>query len=316
MHQRLLALDIARGLAAGGVLFIHLGNNISISESPLFYSFVKFLYDSNNFLFGANNGLHWGVVVFIVLSGFCIHMPSARQGLQKVNISVYARRRFYRIFPVLIAASLIGLIAHTISNGFSLGAVGDLLINMTMAPSLMLLPELPGNGILITVIAECLLYAAYPICFPKNKIGWFYILVAAVTIHIANFSLLYFAEISPSWLVRNFYAFFLYWWIGAIFAELAFNANGWRPIIPTGGTIIVIVYVIYVLFGNFVHFEHSMVPKTLYLAVMTGFFLYVVSKNGGDLAQIKMLNFIFRPLAKIGEYSYSLYVVHVPILML
>ena len=63
----------------------------------------------------------WGVALFFVLSGFCIHLPQARafsmSPVHKVDWSQFARRRARRLLPThyaaLILSAALGSLAQT-----------------------------------------------------------------------------------------------------------------------------------------------------------------------------------------------------------
>ena len=152
---RLGYLDIVRGLAALTVLMSHL-------ETPPATDVLHDLVSGYNRLFEmllwCNEGLHPGLVIFIVLSGFCIHLPSARKGCESVNLPKYARRRFFRIYPVMVAAMGLGYASLALNGTLPVDTPGNFIANLLVIPAFV--PILPpyGNTILLTVAVECLLY--------------------------------------------------------------------------------------------------------------------------------------------------------------
>ena len=311
MKKRIQSLDIVRGIAAASVLFTHLGNNIS--EASIFHSVVNFLLELQRYLLWCNGGLHWGVVVFIVLSGFCIHMPSAKNGITSIIIPYYGRRRFFRIYPVLTMATLIGLLVYSIENGFNASYLINSILNLSLLSGIIQLQGPFGNEILLTVIVECLLYAIYPFCLPKNKHQWIFLFVVALIIYFLNFGLLSFSVIDPIWIQRNLFSFMLYWWIGAFFAETTFNRE-WNIKLESNFKIVLIIYVVYVLCSNLIDFKGSHIFKSLYLALMTGYLLYwATSIENISNNKFKYRKFLL-PMTELGTYSYSLYVLHRPII--
>jgi len=99
--RRLRSVDVLRGLAALAVLFSHVPHmEQSSSGNRLCFLPLDF---------GAR-----GVVLFFVISGFCIHLGVAQklargQGAS-CNWAAFWRRRFYRLYPPYLAAIGLGIL--------------------------------------------------------------------------------------------------------------------------------------------------------------------------------------------------------------
>jgi len=110
----------------------------------------------------------------------------------------------------------------------------------------------------------------------------------------------------------------LYWWIGAYSAELLFNDKRFdKGAVNLSKYVmyIAVIYLLYIIVGNFVSFKGGHIFKSLWLAVMTGFVVFWVVLFENSLNRKKVsVGTMF--MARIGEYSYSLYVVHAPLLIL
>ncbi len=161
-RTRLYSLDIIRGLAAVSVFLSHLHN--PFQESSLMYYIVDTYQNAFREFIWSNGGLHPGVIVFIVLSGFCIHMSLAKNEkcLNKSYWKYYFRRRFFRIYPVMVAGMILGLIAYTIDKIPSIDLIGNFLANLFLLSAFLPLDAPAGNEILLTVVVECVLYSCYP----------------------------------------------------------------------------------------------------------------------------------------------------------
>jgi peptidoglycan/LPS O-acetylase OafA/YrhL len=96
-NSRLRSVDALRALAALAVVLVHIHG---LSSRPGTESFVPLTYLLE---FGV-----WGVPLFIVLSGFCIHRPAARGASpgrpQGAGWGAFWRRRFWRLYPPYLAA--------------------------------------------------------------------------------------------------------------------------------------------------------------------------------------------------------------------
>jgi peptidoglycan/LPS O-acetylase OafA/YrhL len=101
-NNRLLSVDALRGIAVLSVLFYH-------SLSP----FVIAQQGKNPWLYGAGFPLllgYSGVHLFLVLSGFCIHLRFARQRPPRtLDFGAFWKRRFLRLYPPYVAAMLLGI---------------------------------------------------------------------------------------------------------------------------------------------------------------------------------------------------------------
>jgi peptidoglycan/LPS O-acetylase OafA/YrhL len=101
---RLEVLDSVRGLAALVVVFFHVKNVVQPVTDTLSKPF--------RLLASINNHGHDAVVVFIVLSGFVLTLPVARAGKLEIpgGLAEYFRRRARRILPPYFAALAIFLL--------------------------------------------------------------------------------------------------------------------------------------------------------------------------------------------------------------
>jgi peptidoglycan/LPS O-acetylase OafA/YrhL len=101
-NQRLISVDALRGIAVLSVLFYH-------NLSP----FVMGQQGKNPWLYWAGFPLllgYSGVHLFLVLSGFCIHLRFARQRPPRaIDFGAFWKRRFHRLYPPYVAAMFLGI---------------------------------------------------------------------------------------------------------------------------------------------------------------------------------------------------------------
>jgi peptidoglycan/LPS O-acetylase OafA/YrhL len=302
--KRLQTLDLIRGIAAISVFLTHLGT------TKLPYAHQFFLEFQSSYLW-CNKGLHWGVIVFVVLSGFSIHMQNTNR--DSFNTSQYVKRRLFRIYPVLIFAIIFG---YFIDYYFYQRGIFDYVFNFFINTFLLtgFAPlEAPfSNTILHTAIVEILIYLSYPFIFPyykKNKLG---IVLIILLFHLLNFGLI-FTNINPSWVQRNFFGLSLYWWIGALFAELTFN-NAVKTLkykkFFQGALPLSIGYLIYYLSSHLINFQGSHIFKSILLAIVSGHLIATVV----NLELNSKSNRNYFGFQHIGATAYSLYAIHIPII--
>lgn len=170
---RLPGLDVVRGLAAVFVLIDH-----SIAG-------VMWLPPTSGVAAGALLGRAawhiaqsfgmWGVGMFFVLSGLCIHLPNARKHDQsgwRLQFVPYIRRRFIRIYPPHLFALLLGIAVVAAVPSIAARADYNLIkpptirffvMHILMVHSLFADAFASINVVLWTIAIEWHFYLAYPL---------------------------------------------------------------------------------------------------------------------------------------------------------
>jgi len=318
--QRSHGIDILRAVAALSVLITHIG----ITDYPgiigeSIHDIIRLL---NHNLIWVNGGLHGGVIIFVVVSGFCIHLGS-KSLTNKNFLKIYIIRRFFRIYPLFIFALICGYATLLLTNGSSFNSnffYLDILKNFLSSVFLLysIIPVLPplGNEILSTVIVECMLYSFYPliISFLNNK--WKLLIIILFFIQLFSFSLIFFTSLEPVWIQRNFFTVLIYWWLGAYAAELSLSRNKENIIsnllkISKKRQIFIsfFLWIFYILFSNIINFQGSHIFKSLILAVLIAYSLiWIYSLESKESKNIVKNIFIY-----LGVISYSIYVLSLPV---
>jgi peptidoglycan/LPS O-acetylase OafA/YrhL len=137
LHSRLRSVDALRALAALAVVVVHIHGLSSRRGTESVVPLTHLLE------FGA-----WGVPLFLVLSGFCIHRPAARGAgpgrPQGAGWGAFWRRRFWRLYPPYLAAIAFSLaVSYGTAWQESLGVrtprqafVGDLTTHLLLVHNL------------------------------------------------------------------------------------------------------------------------------------------------------------------------------------
>ena len=194
--SRIRGLDTLRFIAALWVVFGHCGApplTEGLDRSSLVALLVQGFY--GNFFAAVP-----AVIVFFVISGFCIHYPYRSPGT--FDILPYFARRYMRISIPMLAALLIAKPLH---------------VNLALF----------HNSILWSLLAELIYYSLYPaIRWLRNKMGWgpiisvsFVTSYGAILIHP---SALDYSPFGPAlcWLVA-----LPCWLLGCRLAETDFSKN-------------------------------------------------------------------------------------------
>ncbi len=312
--MRFLSLDVIRALAALSVLWTHwasLTHLPAISRvDDLFHGLFWSVYVTQDAGI-VPRGLHPGVIAFIVLSGFCIHLPNIGK---RMDWRQFARRRFFRIVPVYWCAVILGLIAAalTLEPEPRIGWGWAVDLRLTFLSEFGSPVDLAlGNPPLYTVISEMWLYAAYPLLLlARRYLAWPLLVLIGTAIQLAASLLIRDIDVAQTcawW-------FWVYWMLGAWAAERFASAqtkqtqpHRWRP------------YAVMLLYisANLVWplpIETYVIGKSLLLAVVVAVILHDLLLR--EARSTRPRSALVRALAWVGRWSYSLYATHWPVLAL
>jgi len=160
----LISINIARGLAAFSVFVYHYGVGTIAAK----YSGIT------QFNWIAIPGAIYGVTLFFVISGFCIHGSEWRRlqhrGDQRFDGRAYFRRRVLRIYPVYIFSLAISC-ALILANGVKLCA-GDIFYHVLLLHGFSQAYFNSINLVLWTISIEAFFYVIYPLWLDyRVKVG-------------------------------------------------------------------------------------------------------------------------------------------------
>ncbi|WP_412460172.1 acyltransferase family protein [Pseudomonas sp. SC11] len=208
-------------------------------------------------VFQGNGETHPAVLGFIVLSGYCIHRNGLRS--HRDGVAAYAIRRFFRIYPVFLLASLFGFGMFYIASRINpeaapmVSGTHELTIESMLRKLLTTeavnpgdyFPSIQGNGPLQTVAVEMWLYAVYPLALliigRLSDRAWWAVVAAC---WIASVGINTFI---PEWRYWSYnaslIAFVPFWWIGLKFTDPNFaRVMGRIVILPASAWLIVTVF--------------------------------------------------------------------------
>jgi peptidoglycan/LPS O-acetylase OafA/YrhL len=307
---RYLAVDSLRGLAALWVLLFHIWNRyypgLGINLHPVALPSDATVSMQITFaLFGYG---YVGVSLFFVLSGFCIHLPQARAfaatGFDQLVALNFFRRRFWRLYPAYFAslaltALMLGLfpVALWLLRGKPFSLVEAFGLRDALANALFLQQAFPDslgfNGVYWTLLYEVQFYAFYPVLlWSARRFGF-----GAVAVALLGCELAFIFHPLP---IRNvFLDRYFEWYLGMLIAER--TASGRQT---TSGWIAVAGF----LSGVAVTFSVAAWPyRDLLFSIGCAGLMPSVLAGRTRL-------FASAPLVWLGMISYSLYLVHVPII--
>ena len=317
---RLHYLDGLRGLAAFHVVLIHAFGLIADSKGWLADRWV----DGTKWV---SNG-RFSVLIFIALSGYCLMLPVVRAGGLQGGVAGFVKRRSWRILPPYYAALALslGVIVFVPGMGVPQGLDWDNVLPATspgvVVAHLLLVQDFhPGWLFKIqvpmwTIAQEWQIYFVFALLLVPmwRRVG---ILATVVFTFVASVLLKRIFGHDFSYAAPVFLFLF---GVGMFAAAVSFPASGWllalRDRVPwiwptaLGWTVYLVFWFQY---PDFKHY-HSL-PSAL-LAAGTIFSTLVFCTRS---AQQKSTNYLLRlfewePVVVLGTFSYSLYLVHFPIL--
>ncbi|MCO8578819.1 acyltransferase [Burkholderia multivorans] len=250
-----------------------------------------------------------GVPIFFVISGYCIHRNAALKLAAdpgyRLDAPNFWARRFARIYPVLLAALLLTLALDAIS--LQIQPVSHKIRDIGVTAFLVNLFSLQGvagytygsNGALWTLSLEVQFYAIYPLLFAvRRRIGMPAVVAAVALVNVVS-----------AWLLERhdlqfFTSYWLSWTIGAWIADVRAQPRRGAAAVPSRGWYGAAALLLAAGCGAF-HFGQY----GAFQLWAAGFacFLYRA------LACPPRPTLPLRVLGWFGDFSYSLYLIHLPL---
>jgi peptidoglycan/LPS O-acetylase OafA/YrhL len=303
LPRHLPGIDLLRGLAAVGVTVGHLVQ----TATPGFHQRVG----------GATQTLgSWGVGIFFLISGFCIHAPTVRRELagdgSALDLRAFYRRRFIRLYPAHLIALLLSI---TVAALLPLPAgAGETLLSVTTVPqfsahvlmvhSFSKSAIFTGNSVLWTLAVETHFYLAYPLFLAlRRRFGsGRVVLVLAVLSAVLT---LVRSRVPPSLELVYTNAPYRWWeWIlGCVLAERLLTRRpaftvGWLAVLAAAlGTLVIGIAIPHLRGGGM---ARTMVWPVLFAGTI------VLAAWIGEARSGRVPGW----LLTVGSASYSIYLVH------
>jgi peptidoglycan/LPS O-acetylase OafA/YrhL len=310
-----IALDAIRGIAALAVFGSHWREFflVPFSEIKIHTPFVRLLY-------GVTGFGHEAVIIFFVMSGYLVGGSAFKAIVNgRWSWKKYSFDRLTRLYIVLLPALLLGyaLDAYGIHRFGEAGIYGGLatqtIVQHPVAPNLT-----PGiflaNGLFLQTIRSPALGSNGPLWSLANEF-WYYVLFPCLALAFAK---------SQKLPIRVLYAFgfcvilafvgwnislyFLVWLLGL---AIALSPPVRSPAIARLVIAVASILLLTVLLGMH-HFLAKGAPRDFVLAIVSAGFFYAVIQptNVGLPAALQRLP------KHLAASSYTLYLVHLPLLVL
>ncbi len=224
---RIAGIDHLRAIAAGAVFVAHLFGLVLQNPAPSRKEIWPQFHDTIQTLIMSLGG--FGVGLFFVLSGLCIHLPVARG--DHFDLRSYLRRRFLRIYPphaiILLASCVLAMAIDPPHLGIpdrmlSTPTWRQLLAHVLMVHSFFRWAIYSINGILWTIAIETHFYLLYPLLLAaRRRFPMPAITVALLVLCLVSRAMKRYAFPDSDFVVYD--SFLGRWWewaLGCIVAEL------------------------------------------------------------------------------------------------
>jgi peptidoglycan/LPS O-acetylase OafA/YrhL len=320
--KRLLTIDFLRGIAALGVMLFHAGSRgiFGVPQKLTTYSMPDAIW-----MYPISFGFT-GVVLFFVISGFCIHLRWVKEQLkaedgQSLEFFSFWKRRFRRLYPAyIVALGLYIFVQYQLGIiQFDTFFIWDLISHILMIHNLDNQTVYSFNGVFWTLAIEEQLYLAYfLLLYFRKRVGWKTTLIFCLAARLFWFALSfavyqllgYELPISESALSN--------WWIwalGAYSVEAYFGLvqmPRWCRSFSIGSILLICIATLYCL--DWVGSGRGGIHNFLWLIMQPmwglGFFILLNSFISLEYKLSGLIMRIVSIFAWIGLFSYSLYLTH------
>ena len=290
-------IQVLRGIASLLVVFFH----TTVNDAALL---------GKDFCFGFFSFGKAGVDIFFVLSGFIITYTSLKALKTSGKPIPFLRRRFIRIFPAYWIVITIFLVIQSLFSSFYNSGTYNYSIANILSTYFLLPGHLMVNGVSWTLSYELFFYILFSIAFiiPSKKLVFILGLIYAIVIIVLSI-INYPVDAQSTWTMFFIFPMNTEFLMGVIAALII-------PKIPQGIIMgLIISGSLLFLTGALLYNNHYyVVPNEFNRVITFGIpsFLIITGVVKFELGyKIKVHNF----LLALGEASYSLYLVHLPLVV-
>ena len=308
-------IDAMRGFAALLVAYFHC-RQVEWVGMQTFHQSVGHSFSLSTIAAYLTFPIAWGsagVPIFFVISGYCIHrggaLRLAKNPDYRLDTGNFWIRRFARIYPVLLAALVLTFALDWVS--LQLPPVNHKIREIGLQAFLVNLFSLQGvagktfgsNGALWTLSLEVQFYAIYPLLFAlRRRLGMTSVLAIVAVINVVS------AYVLERHDLQFFTSYWFSWTLGAWIADAKARST------PEARSSVWL----YVLAAAFIAlgcaaFHFGQYGAFQLWAVGFAFYLYkALERPNADKADTAGV----RLLSRFGDFSFSLYLIHLPIFVL
>ncbi|CAE6937210.1 acyltransferase family protein [Paraburkholderia domus] len=305
-------IDAMRGFAALLVAYFHC-RQVEWVGMQAFHQSVGHSFSLSTIAAYLTFPIAWGsagVPIFFVISGYCIHrggaLRLAKNPDYRLDTGNFWVRRFARIYPVLLAALVLTFALDWVS--LQLPPVNHKIREIGLQAFLVNLFSLQGvagktfgsNGALWTLSLEVQFYAIYPLLFAlRRRLGMTSVLAIVAVINVVS------AYVLERHDIQFFTSYWFSWTLGAWIADARTRtapdkrSSSWLYVLAAA---FIAIGCAAFHFGQYGAFQ--------LWAVGFAFYLYkALERRNSDTPGGRLLS-------RFGDFSFSLYLIHLPIFVL
>ena len=254
-----------------------------------------------------------GVAIFFVVSGFCIHLSYQRSG--RKGYREFFWRRFFRIYPVYVAALVLFAVVNPSTRlGFGT-AEGWLqfLSHLLLVHNFLDYRYFLGiNGVFWSIAVEVQLYAIYPVLmWIVRRRGWSAALWVTGAFELSLRGICAIYDVQPTapwtWLFRLPFSFWFSWTLGALLADDMLHK---RPVFLARCPLY--IWPVLTVAGWFVKPMYVFMFPLAALATANVIAYFLTHSE----ARLSLPHFLSEQVRLAGIMSYSIYLLHQPFLEL
>lgn len=302
----LVSIDILRAVAALGVFYYHLHLGALIARVP---ALSWFGYTD---AFGAL----YAVPLFFLISGYCIHLSNIKwlKANRRLPLGDYLKRRFLRIYPPYLIALLLSIFVDYIVNPKFIMDTEDIWSHVFLLQGFSVAYFNSINVVLWTISVEFAFYLFYPFFyFLRHRYGLNRAMIFAAMVSACSIAIL--TVRGNLSLPQRYCALNIWfaWCCGAYLADkitLGQLRELSRPLYLIAYGAILLGFICFKIFplAGFIIVEYQ-----LDILVWTAPLVFLISREGWLEGKHY---FIKKIMAAIGLSSYSLYLLHEPLIAL
>lgn len=299
----LITINLLRTLAALGVFFyhLHIGNLLAN------YTGVKLINKIDAF------GAVYAVPLFFLISGYCIHFSNIKyvKSSQKLPLVNYFKRRLLRVYPPYLIALLFSVAVNYVTQPHYHITGIDFLVHLFLLQGVTVNYFNTINVVMWTISIEVALYFIYPV-FYYMRLNFSLDIALLFTLIVSFLSIYYFSTKGTVSLPEHYFVLNLWfaWCCGAYLADKkALNEKELRK--PLYKIIYAIIFIAFFMLKMPVMVKYSIINYQFNILIWTAPFLLF---TGLEKWFSNKDFFIVKILAAIGLSSYSLYLLHDPLI--
>jgi peptidoglycan/LPS O-acetylase OafA/YrhL len=313
-------MDVLRGIAIIAVFILHcymhyLGDHLEVKiEKGDFFTHLIGKDFWAIFLTITPFGYGWtGVQLFLIISGYLIHLSylkstqKSSESTENYDFNKFYLRRFFRIYPPYLIVLLFLAFQYNRDILKSGEKIWDLISHLIMTYNLQDSTFFSFNGAFWSLALEVQLYLIYPLfLILRRKLG------IQKTVFVLLFLYLFFTLIFNYFYIPNFYfalqnlvfKSWIIWGLGAFLAERHFEKKQLFKV--SGWAIFGLLILASLVKTTLITLKINDLLWALFYVAFINYYLNI-SRNIPKLWE--------KFIASIGESSYSLYLIHQPVIM-